>query len=237
MKIAVMQPYFLPYIGYISLMKCVDRWVFLDRVQMIKRGWINRNRVLKQHDGWYYINVPIKKYSHKDLIMDICIRNDEPWKEKIIAKLSHYKKRAPYYHQTIHLLETAFEEKFDCITRQNAHLLKHIASYLGFEFEYDILSEMDINLKSVKQPDEWALEVCKDLGADHYINPIKGKLFFDKEKYEEAGIHINFLNKNMKSYDQKLPNGAFIGGLSIVDVVMFLSPKEVMKRLDDYVLE
>ena len=237
MKLGIMQPYFLPYIGYISLMKCVDRWVFMDEVQMIRHGWIERNRILKQQGGWHYIRVPINKHKYSTLIRDITIKNEEPWKEKIIAQLTHYKKRAPYYKNVIDVLKDAFSEEFESITHQNAHLLKKICSYIGFDFNYEILSEMQLRLAPVNEPDEWSLVICKALGFDHYVNPILGKSFYNKEKYEKEGVEINFLNKQFSPYDQKKYSGEFIEGLSIVDVMMFNSPEEILKQSDEYILE
>jgi hypothetical protein len=96
---------------------------------------------------------------------------------------------------------------------------------------------MNLELEPVNEPDEWSLVMCKALNIDHYINPILGKSFYNSEKYHKAGIKINFLNKNIVPYNQNLPNGEFIEGLSIIDVMMFNSPEEILKSLDDYVLE
>jgi hypothetical protein len=232
-----MQPYFFPYIGYISLMKCVDRWIFMDEVQMIRHGWIERNRILRQQGGWHYFHVPLEKHKSHAIIKDIRIRNTEPWKDKILAQLVHYKSRAPFYHEVIKLLTNSFDEEFDSITHQNAHLLKKISDYIGFEFNYEILSEMNLTLKPADEPDDWSLNICKELNIDHYVNPILGKTFYDVEKFRNEGVKINFLNKQLFAYDQKNSDGVFIENLSIIDVLMFNSPGEVIKRLDNYVLE
>lgn len=237
MKLGIMQPYFLPYIGYISLMKCVDRWIFMDEVQMIRHGWIERNRILKQQGGWHYIHVPLHKHKSHILIKNIQVRNCEPWKEKILAQLCHYKKRAPFYYDMIRFLKQSFQEEFDSITKQNAHLLKRLSEYIGFEFNYQILSEMNLELKKANEPDDWSLNICKALNIDHYVNPIMGKAFYKTEKFHDAGIKINFLNKELFPYNQKNSNEAFIENLSIIDILMFNSPDEVLKRLDKYVLE
>lgn len=237
MKLGIMQPYFLPYIGYISLMKCVDRWIFMDEVQMIRHGWIDRNRILKQQGDWHYIHVPLCKHKWHDLIKDIRVRNNAPWKEKILAQLCHYRTKAPFYFEVIRLLKDSFQEEFDSITCQNAHLLKSLSNYIGFDFNYQILSEMNLDLDEVNEADEWSLNVCKALNIDHYINPILGKSFYNIEKFKNDGIEINFLNKQSNVYDQKSKDGAFIDNLSIIDVLMFNPPEEVLKMLDNYILE
>jgi hypothetical protein len=237
MKLGIMQPYFLPYIGYISLMKCIDRWIFMDEVQMIRHGWIQRNRILRRQGGWHYIQVPLEKHKSHILIKDIRIRNNEPWKEKILAQLVHYKTKAPFYFEVIKLLKDSFQEEFDSITYQNAYLLKKLSNFIGFEFDYEILSEMNLNLEPIEESDDWSLNICKELNIKHYVNPIMGKTFYNTEKFHNAGIKINFLNKKLFPYEQKNIDGTFLENLSIIDVLMFNSAEEVLKRLDNYVLE
>ena len=101
MKLGIMQPYFFPYIGYISLVKHTDEFILFDTVQFIKHGWIERNRILKPTGGWQYISVPLEKHSLSTLIMDTKIRNNDDWKAKILNQLVHYKRRAPYKKETI----------------------------------------------------------------------------------------------------------------------------------------
>ena len=236
MKLAIMQPYFLPYLGYFSLIKHSDKWIFNDEVQMINKGWVERNRILKQYGGWHYIRVPLVKYHHTTSIKDIKIRNEEPWKEKILAQLGHYKRKAPHYYKVIRFLKEAFQEEFDTITAQNAHLLQRSCEYVGFKMEYQILSEMNVDLKGIKEPDDWSLHICQELGYDHYLNPIMGKSFYNPEKYEAGGVHLNFLRLQETPYKQ-LDNNVFIGGLSIVDHMMFNTPEEINRMLDKYRLE
>ena len=209
MKLAIMQPYFLPYAGYFSLIRQADRWIFNDEVQMIRKGWVERNRILKQRGGWHYIRVPLVKHSHTTLIKDIRIRNQEPWKEKIMAQLGHYRKHAPYYYKVVRFLQEAFDAEFDDITRQNAHLLDLTCNYLGFRREYDILSDMNVDLSNIHEPDDWSLHICQALGYDHYLNPILGKSFYNRQKYEQNGVTLNFLRLKESRYKQIDDN--FIG--------------------------
>jgi hypothetical protein len=235
MKIAIMQPYFLPYLGYYALIKEVDRWIFNDEVQMIHKGWIQRNRILKQYGGWGYIRVPLVKYSHTEVIKNIHIRNDEDWQSTIIAQIMHYKKNAPYFYTVLRFLIEVFEKNFDTITAQNAHLIQKTCEYIGLEFNYEILSEMNLSIDKINDSDEWSLNICNALNNNHYINPIMGKQFYHTEKYDKAGIKINFLNWRNTPYNQF--NDEFIEGLSILDAMMFNSPEEILKMLDNYTLE
>jgi hypothetical protein len=235
MKLASMQPYFLPYLGYYSLIKCSDMWIVNDEVQMMRQGWIERNRILKQVEGWNYIRVPLVKHSHTSPIKNVMIRNDIDWKERIMGQISHYSHKTPYYNTVIEILSEVFSHQFESITQLNVMLLEKTCEYLGLDFNYTILSESNIDYETAHEPDEWALNLCKALGVDHYINPILGKSFYDISKYDKAGIKFNFLNWNPTPYDQG--RDTFIEGLSIVDVMMFNSPEEINVMLDDYNLE
>ncbi len=94
MKVAIMQPYFMPYIGYISLIKHSDVFILFDPVQFIRHGWIERNRILKQNEGWLYIQVPLLKSGRDTLIQDCLIDNSKDWKNKILSQLQIYKKKS-----------------------------------------------------------------------------------------------------------------------------------------------
>lgn len=235
MKLAIMQPYFFPYPGYFSLIKNADKWIFNDEVQMIHKGWVERNRILKQHGGWHYIRIPLIKHKYTTLIKDVRIRTNEDWQKKILAQLGHYRKKAPYYYKVISFLNEAFKEKFDSLTHQNAYLLQKTCAYIGFDMKYEILSEMDVDFKYINAPDDWSLNICKALGYDHYLNPILGKSFYDREKYERNGVQLEFLRFNETPYKQL--NDEFVSGLSIIDIMMFNSPEEINTMLDDFTLE
>lgn len=235
MKLAIMQPYFLPYLGYFSLIKHTDEFILFDTVQFIRHGWIERNRILKPSDGWQYIMVPLKKYSRETIIKDIEINNDQQWKEKILAQLQHYKKQAPYFSNVIDILNEIFSKEYATIVDLNLASLKTVCNYLGINTPIQVFSLMNIDIEPANAPDEWALNICKALGnVDEYWNPPGGQSFFDRKKYENAGINLKFHSAILTDYDQK--RNVFEPGLSILDVMMFNSIEEINKMLDNYEL-
>lgn len=234
-KVAVMQPYFFPYLGYFSLIKHTDEFILLDTVQYIRHGWIDRNRVLKQSGGWLYIKVPIVKYPHESPIKDIKIDNSQNWKSKIISQLQTYKKIAPYYYKVNEMISNIFDENYVDLVALNKASLKATCEYLGIKVSLDVFSEMDLSIERPKLPDEWGLNICKALGGvSEYWNPPGGQEFFDTDKYKESKIELKFLNLKLDQYDQK--RKSFEPGLSIIDVMMFNSPEEINTMLDKFEL-
>lgn len=232
MRLGIMQPYFLPYIGYYSLIKHTDKWIVFDTAQFIRHGWIERNRILKPVQDWQYISVPLHKHSRDTAIKEISIR-DEDWKNKIIRQFAHYK-RAPCYNEVMNVLHNCFDIKTDSITQLNVHILKCTCNYLQIDFGYEIFSEMNLEIEPVADAGEWALNISKAYGATTYINPAGGAGLFDREKFKLAGIDLTFLEMPLTHYSQQ--RTAFEPGLSIIDVMMFNSVDEINAMLDNYKL-
>lgn len=236
MRVGIMQPYFMPYIGYFSLIKHTDLFVLFDTVQFIRHGWIERNRILKQDDGWQYVKIPlIKEHGRDTIIMDVRINNSENWKDKMLSQLQHYKKTAPNYYKVIDLLKSIFDENYDDIVTLNKVALEKTCAFLGISTQIEVFSEMNLSIEQAKAPDEWALNICKVIdGVDEYWNPIGGLSFFNRNKYEQAGIKICFQEMKLEEYDQKRPK--FEPGLSIIDVMMFNPMEGIDNMLDKYEL-
>lgn len=237
MKLAIMQPYFFPYIGYFSLIKNTDQFILFDTVQFIRHGWIDRNRVLKPNDGWQYISIPLIKHSQQTLIKDIVIKNEANWRDKIISQIGHYKKKAPFYNETLNVVNKAISIDTQDITLLNYNVLKVVCEYLGIKFNCDIFSKMNLDIEAATAPDEWALNICKAINdVTEYWNPQGGVTFFDKFKYDKAGIKLKLLKPHLDFYSQRRGEENFENGLSIIDVMMFNSPEQIRLMLDNYEL-
>lgn len=230
-----MQPYFFPYLGYISLIKHTDRFILFDTVQFIRHGWIERNRILKQNEGWLYIQVPLIKTGREALIQEVLINNGENWKNKILSQLQPYKKTAPHYFKVIKMVQEVFQEEFTDIVQLDKKILETLCSYLEIDRKIEVFSEMKMEIQEAEAPDEWALNICKALGnVDEYWNPPGGMSFFDRSKYEAADIALRFQQMELLPYDQK--RAVFEPGLSILDVLMFNSVEETHRMLDNFEL-
>ena len=233
-RLGIMQPYFMPYLGYFALIKHTDAFVFFDTPQYIKRGWVNRNRIIHQQENFNYINIPLKKAPQETAIKDMLIDDSQDWKKKIFAQLEIYKKKSPYYEDVINLLHETLDKEYKTIGEINIAATIAVCKYLGIDKPFYIYSEMDLNIPQVNAPDEWALYITKAMGYKTYINPPGGMTFFNYAKYEKENIELKFLKINLTPYVQK--RGYFEPGLSIVDVMMFNSKEKIMEMLDDITL-
>lgn len=232
MKIAIMQPYFFPYLGYYSLIQSTDKWIVFDTPQYIKKAWVNRNRVLKINGGTKYIGIAIKSAPRDTPINQIEI-SDLQWRKNILNQLDYYKKvKAPRYDEVFCMLEKAFDIDSNNLSEVLINCLKVSCQFLDINFNYDVFSKMSIDTSNVKLPGDWAYEISKSIGAKTYVNPYGGIDIFNINKFYDAGLEIKFLRHNLPEYDQK--NGNFEAALSILDVMMFNDNDKIRQMLLDY---
>jgi len=109
MKIAIMQPYFLPYIGYFQLINAVDKFVVYDDVNFINRGWINRNNILV-NGSTTLIQIPLSKASQNKLINEVEIFKEGKWKVKFLRTIEQNYKIAPNFHRIFELLQSLLDK-------------------------------------------------------------------------------------------------------------------------------
>ena len=231
-RIAIMQPYFFPYIGYWQLIHAVDCFVILDDAQYIRHGWINRNRILRPGGGWQYITIPLKKHHLTDPIKDINANQDFRWKDRILRQLAHYKKRAHYFNETNEMLINIFSDvQSQRIAEINLLIIKNLCDRLQLSREFVVSSEKCLDYNNVGDAGEWALRIAEQMGADEYINPVSGSGLFNREKFTSSNIKLSFLKSHEIVYSQL---GVFEPSLSIIDILMFNGIDKTKKYLLKY---
>lgn len=231
MKLAIMQPYFFPYLGYFQLMNYVDKWVVFDDIQFIDKGWINRNRILHpEHEKeWQYITVPLDKRGQFDHIVDINIKKESDWVDTIMGKLSIYKRKAPYYEQTCEFVRDCLSGDDYNLSKMLIRILSKTALALGINTPLNVQSEMAMDLPEINHPGQWALEISKFLHASDYVNPTSGSHIFKEEEFNQVNIKLHFLKPKLSNYIQR--RGDFVSGLSIIDIMMWNDKPSIQDML------
>ncbi len=233
MKLAIMQPYFFPYIGYFQLINAVDKFIFYDDVNFIMKGWINRNRILLDNKS-YLFSVPLQKASREKKINEIKISEEHfnKWKNKFYKTIERSYKKAPYFNDIFILIKKVLDENYASVSELAESGVKTISNYLNSKtyFENSSGKYSGINLKG----SERIIEICKKEKCTEYINAIGGKKLYQKKNFENEGVKLKFIKTNEIKYKQFGNN--FIPDLSIIDVLMFNSKKEIKKMLQNYEL-
>jgi hypothetical protein len=222
MKIAIMQPYLFPYIGYFQLINLVDKFVLLDDVNFINRGWINRNRILV-NDEEHIFTIPLKDVSQNKLISETFIVDDEKWKLKMLKTFEMAYKKAPYFKDIFPLISEIIMNKERNIAKYVNHSIIEINHYINIKTEIESSSHKYNNMHL--KAEEKIIDICKTEVAGEYINPIGGTELYSVETFLKNNIKLNFLKTIEIKYQQF--NNNFIPSLSIIDVLMFNPPKTI----------
>jgi hypothetical protein len=236
MRLGMMQPYFFPYLGYFGLIHAADHWMVFDTPQYIRRGWINRNRVLSAgQSAWRYIRVPVAQCDRSTPIYKVCVHPTAMWREELLNSLTVYRlKNAPYYLETIEFLTETLSCNTKSLTDLIVHCLCCCCEYLGLPFRFETFSKADLVLPDIGTPGQWALETARALGATSYVNPPGGRRIFDSEAFKQARIDLKLLRPALPAYDQK--TSRFECGLSIIDALMWNKTATVRDMIADYEL-
>ncbi len=230
--IAIMQPYFLPYIGYWQLMACVDRFVLLDDVTYIKQGWINRNRILVNGKA-HFLTIPLANASSNTRICDLRVSRREINLQKFRKTVQCAYRKAPFFESAYNLFEEIMGIGTDDFSTWLLNSITALRNYLGIENSIVLTSRYYKNdsLRGVMR----VLDICRTERADRYINPIGGIRIYNRREFQKGEVELLFIKtKDTLTYRQF--GDAFFPSLSILDVLMFNSSEETRQMLTQFEL-
>jgi hypothetical protein len=234
MKLGIMQPYLFPYIGYFHLIHAVDKFVLYDDVSYIKQGWINRNKILLNSNDFIF-TVPLKNASSYATIRNTEINHVlyNAWRTKFLKTLAQAYAKAPAFPLVYDLVAAVLNDQHDTICSLASASITATSNYLGITTEF-VLSATTYNNNNLKAKDR-IIDICKKENAAVYINVAAGKELYSKDEFAGNGITLNFIKSRSIAYQQF--NNEFVPWLSIIDVMMFNKPGEIMYFLNEYNLD
>jgi hypothetical protein len=231
MKLAIMQPYFFPYIGYFQLLNAVDKFVIFDDVNFINKGWINRNRILLNQKA-HLFTLPLENASQNKKINELFIVSDEKWKNKLLKTIRTAYNKAPMIDVVFPIIENILQHETTRLSEYLYNSLLTLCGYLNIKTKI-IGSSGHYNTIHLKGKEK-IIEICLKEKATRYYNPIGGIEIYDKSDFSKFDIQLYFLKSKDVVYDQK--GSVFIPDLSIIDVMMYNSADEIKKMLHEFVL-
>ncbi len=232
MKLAIMQPYLFPYIGYFQLINAVDKFIIYDDVNYISRGWINRNN-MQLNDQKHLFTIPILKASQNKLINELEFNFDEKWKRKFMKTLESAYKKSIFYEEITNMVNNILDYPQKNISSFIHNSLVLITSYLCIETE--ILPSSRIFNNTDLNGQERILNICMIEKADTYINPIGGLEIYDPSLFRKNDISLYFISTDI--YPPTFPSlSTFYPNISILDLLYKTTPDEINLLLNNYKL-
>ena len=225
MKLAIMQPTFLPWIGYFSMISKADKYILLDNVQFNKRSWQQRNKIKAKNDSLLLTVPVITKGLVSQNIIDVKINNSEKYIEKHIASITHLYRKTKYFNDYAEKVFEIYLQKLTLLSELNIAFIKLFCEI--FNIKTNILQASSINISGKKE--SLLLDICKYYDAKIYLSAPGSSNYLTKTNlFEINNIVIEYFEYEHPVYQQI--NGKFLPYLSIIDL-LFNEGKNGMKYI------
>ena len=222
-----MQPYLFPYIGYWQLIQAVDTFVIYDDVNYIMRGWINRNYILENGVKKMF-TLETRDASQNRLINQVSVGENGG---KLIKTITQNYRKAPNFQSVMGILSELLISNEKNLARFITSTIRSVCSYLMIDTKLIVSSE-DFDNSNLRGANR-IIDICQQLNADVYVNPIGGISLYNESNFANHGLQLYFIESNLIAYPQ-FSEGLFVPNLSIIDVMMFNSPEIIEGFLNNY---
>ncbi|BDW96365.1 hypothetical protein MACH10_20500 [Thalassospira tepidiphila] len=234
-----MQPYMFPYLGYFQLAASVDEFWLFDCVQYIRRGWMNRNFLCVNGEPRRF-TLSVEKGHQGDLISEKKFSAQLPDDIENLQKIAWRAYADEPFWDDLH----GILEKHKRLSLSNTPMyfsafshdsLKSLFSHLDIKTPLFRTSELRISASFRAQ--DRIVEVCKQVGAQRYINPYGGRDLYDAAVFQRSGISLGYLKPDPNSYlPAELRRGP-AGSYSVLDFIARIKPLDYISFLETYELE
>ena len=227
MNVVILQPSYIPWRGYFDQIRRADLFIFYDDVQYDKHGWRNRNQI-KTAQGKQWLTIPVhsKGVTEGIPIKNVRIDWSKPWSRNHLKALTFAYQKAPHFKEYVPLLQAVYDRHDECLadfTIETSILLSHELGITSTRF-----------LRSSELPDmtgvktDRLIQILKFVDATHYISGPAAREYLEPEKFNEAGITLQYMDYNYPEYPQLYP--PFDPYVSILDL-LFMTGREAINYL------
>ena len=223
MNVVILQPSYIPWRGYFDQIGRADLFVFYDDVQYDKRGWRNRNQI-KTTRGKQWLSIPV--YSHGSQTENIPINQirivwEAPWSQTHLKALQHAYARAPHFDGYLPLLESFYGRRDEFLADFTIDFTVALAHELG-NTHTRFMRSSEIPGINGKKTDR-LIRILQAVGADHYTSGPSASDYIEREKFEAAGITLEYMEYNYPEYPQFYP--PFDPYVSVLDLLFMTGPE------------
>ncbi len=212
-KVAILQSNYIPWKGVFDMIHQVDKFIFFEDVDYTKRDWRTRNNV-KTSSGDVWLTVPVKKMPRGTKIFEIEILNDGKWQKKHLATIKLAYSKAAFFKEYEWILDEIYvNHTWGKLSEFNMFVTKLLAKVLGINAEF--INSVDLATTGAK--DDKLLEICKKVGATHYLSGPAAKDYINDAKFEDANIILEYMDYSYPEYPQL--HGDFNHYVSVLDLI------------------
>lgn len=220
MRVAAMQPGYLPYLGVFDLMKRSELFIIEDSLKFTKQDWRNRNRIRTEKE-WTFLTVPVQKGSASARICDVQIDNNQPWAKRHWNLLRMHYGKAPHWKRYSPFLKETYAQTWSSLLDLDMHLFDFLAKEFAIDTRCVMLSDLDFDFGDDKTRS--LVDLCLSVGATTFLEGARGKDFIEEKQFADAGVSIEFQDYECKPYPQQYD--PFVPQMAAIDLLLNVGPK------------
>ena len=212
-RLVILQPSYLPWIGYFEQMARADQFVFLDDVQYTRRDWRNRNKI-RTKEGWLWLTVPVQqKNLYKQLLKETRVDNSINWNKKHSEAIRLNYAKAPFFEKYYPCLESVYKKRWEFLLDLCYETTNYLKDFLNITTPTSKSS--DLSAEGAKT--DLLLNLCQKMNATHYLTGNLASDYLSRDSFYKEGIQLEFQNYNHPMYSQQYPG--FISNMSLIDLL------------------
>lgn len=221
----ILQPTYLPWIGFFGQIDVADIFVFYDDVQFVRRSFQRRNRV-RTPKGWTYLSVPVET-TLGDTIARVRIKNDVAWMEEHRRSIDHLYRRAAFYQDHVRLLDDLYGSEWSHLGEMTISQAKRTAEELGISAEF--FSSSALSPTGTKT--ERLIDTLEKVGADAYLTGPAARAYIEPERFDEEDIDLSWFSFNHPVYKQRFPGfEPFMACIDMLFNIGATSAREIIRE-------
>lgn len=218
MKVAIHQPHYFPWEGYLNKIGSVDKFILMDEVQLTDSSYMYRHKLLALNGEEKYITIPFFKEEYKRLpYREIKINDAISWKERQLNFIKENYKYSVYYEEVMNIVCRVLKESHVFLCDLTIDTIRVLCDV--FDIHTELVLQSDLQYPRDSKKNQLVLELCKSVNADFYLSGNGARKYMELEPFENESIHVEFQQFNQSIYTQMHSVSVFIPGLSILDML------------------
>ena len=231
MKVAIHQPHYFPWEGYLKKMMVVDKFILMDEVQLTDSSPMYRHSLLTVNGEPKYITIPFDKKDYKKIAYkEIRLNAQIDWQKNHHNFIKENYGKSPYFSEVMSVVLPVFSKKYDFLCDITIDSIGLLAKLFDIKTELILMSSLNYPKESKKN--QLVLDLCLAANADHYLSGKGAKKYMELTPFSEKRIQVEFQNFIQHPYPQH-STSTFVGGLSILDMLFSIGIDATKQRLYD----
>ena len=221
MRVTILQPSYLPWLGFFEQMHRSDQFVLYDDVQFTRRDWRNRNRIRVQ-EGSVWLTVPvIQKNKYEQSLLETKIDNSTSWKRKHLESIRCHYSKTPFFDLYFPWCEKTFNREWNFLLDLSLETIQYLKGEL--KINTPLLRSSELGESGNKS--ERLISICKQLGATQYLSGESARNYISEKDFSDQGIGLEYQNYQHPEYPQRYEG--FVPFLSTIDLLFNCGDKSM----------